>query len=142
MNLHPQDQIELESRNVNDTGLRDQIAALRQLMEATTQASSPASWLHEAGDIPSPASPHENGGVEGTRTAQTSISPSLPRPVGNPGERDDEAEARSCRQSQAGAVPARSHHCIGLCDPERHGPFETELDWYYAEGRASHAPNA
>ena len=25
------------------------------------------------------------------------------------------------------------HHCIGLCDPERHGPFETELDYYLAE---------
>ena len=118
MNLHPQDQIELESRSVNDTVLRDQIAALTQLMKATPQASSPASWLHEAGEIPSPASPHENGGEVGTRGTETLKGSA-------PGKPRTETPFESARPL---------HHCIGLCDPERHGPFDTELDWYYAEG--------
>ena len=76
--LHPNDIIELESRSVNDTELCDQLAALSQLMEATTTLQS----SQEGAKSPAPS----------------------------------------------------THHCIGLCDPERHGPFDTELDWYYAEG--------
>ena len=121
--LHPN-----EKGGVEVTRGREGFDALRPGTETTSPCrTNPAPSLHPNGD----------GDVVGTHWENHG---SLPPPKGEgytashgePGSTTLD-EPVSLPASTAGSNPARRHHCIGLCDPDRRGPWDSMQEYYDCE---------